>query len=100
MQAYSLQVTEFINRFLAPYANHLSLDFASFRPLEEKQRDLPLHKRNDLLHVDSFPTRPTRGGRILRVFTNINPFEARVWNVADRFDALAEQFAAEAGLNR
>ena len=27
-----------------------------------------LRARNDLLHVDSFPTRPVRGDRILRVF--------------------------------
>ena len=29
--------------------------FFQFRPLEEQGRDLPLHKRNDLLHVDAFP---------------------------------------------
>src|SRR6185437_1651141 len=70
---FSRDVTQFISRFLAPYAGKLKLDFASFRPLEEQGRDLPLHKRNDLLHVDAFPTRPTHGARILRVFLNINP---------------------------
>src|SRR6266567_3226087 len=79
LQHFSQEVTGFISRFLAPYAGKLQLDFASFRPLEEHGRDLPLHKRNDLLHVDAFPTRPTRGGRILRVFANINPTVDRVW---------------------
>ena len=100
MQAYSMQVTAFLSQFLSPYAQDWSLDFASFRPIEEEGRDLPLHKRNDLLHVDAFPSRPTRGGRILRVFTNINPNQPRIWNTTDRFDVLARRFAIEAGLNR
>ncbi len=82
---FSREVTQFISSFLAPYAGKLKLDFASFRPLEEQGRDLPLHKRNDLLHVDAFPTRPTRGGRILRAFLNINPAASRVWNVGEPF---------------
>ncbi|OLE55270.1 MAG: hypothetical protein AUG51_04110 [Acidobacteria bacterium 13_1_20CM_3_53_8] len=100
MQSYSIQVTKFLSQFLSPYAQDWSLDFASFRPLEEEGRDLPLHKRNDLLHVDAFPSRPTRGRRILRVFTNINPNRPRIWNTTDRFDVLAQRFAVEAGLNR
>jgi hypothetical protein len=98
MRAYSSAVTDFVSRFLSPYAGKFQLDYASFRPLEEQGRDLPLHKRNDLLHVDAFPSRPTRGGRILRVFTNINPSQERVWLVGERFPALAEHYALEAGL--
>ncbi len=85
MQHFSQEVTRFLSMFLAPYAGKMQLDFASFRPLEEHGRDLPLHKRNDLLHVDAFPTRPTRGGRILRVFANINPSVDRVWQVGEPF---------------
>jgi len=96
MQHFSQEVTRFISRFLAPYAGKLQLDFASFRPLEEHGRDLPLHKRNDLLHVDAFPTRPTRGGRILRVFANINPSVDRVWKVGEPFhDFLPELMKAQ-----
>lgn len=87
MRKFSAEVTQFVGRFLSPYAGKLKLDYASFRPLEEQGRDLPLHKRNDLLHVDAFPTRPTRGGRILRVFVNINPTLSRVWNVGEPFHA-------------
>jgi hypothetical protein len=99
MRSYSLQVVGFVKNFLAPYAAKLQLDYASFRPIEEEGRNLPLHKRNDLLHVDAFPSRPTRGGRILRVFTNISE-KSRVWITTDRFPALAERFAREAGLPR
>ena len=99
MRNYSNQVIQFLTRFLAPYAPHWSLDFATFRPLQEQGRDLPLHKRNDLLHVDSFPSRPTHGGRILRCFTNINPNESRVWATTEGFETLAERFALDAGLS-
>lgn len=98
MREYSAHATGFARNFLAPYAASLQLDFASFRPQEEEGRDLPLHKRNDLLHVDAFPTRPTRGARILRVFTNINPAESRVWLTGEGFHRLAPKHAPKAGL--
>ncbi|HET7871049.1 MAG TPA: Kdo hydroxylase family protein [Terriglobales bacterium] len=99
MKRFSEQVTGFLSRFLAPYAGKLKLDFASFRPLEEQGRDLPLHKRNDLLHVDAFPTRPTRGGRILRVFVNINPAASRIWNVGEPFHEFLPKTLAKETLN-
>jgi hypothetical protein len=98
MRAFSTKATEFLKQFLAPYSADWSLDFASFRPQEEQGRDLPLHKRNDLLHVDAFPSRPTNGGRILRVFTNVNPVQPRVWLTSEPFAALAKQYAIDAGL--
>ena len=98
MRDYSAEVTRFVKKLLAPYAEKIALDFASFRPLEEHGRDLPLKKRNDLLHVDAFPTRPTHGARILRVFTNINPSESRRWLTGEPFHAIAPRFADNAGL--
>lgn len=98
MRRYSAEVTRFAKELLAPYGEKLMLDFASFRPLEEEGRDLPLKKRNDLLHVDAFPTRPTHGGRILRVFTNINPEEPRRWLTGEPFAKIAPRFAEKAGL--
>jgi hypothetical protein len=100
MRRYSASVTQFLSKFLAPYAPQWALDYASYRPLEEKGRDLPLHKRNDLVHVDAFPSRPTRGARILRVFTNINPTRPRVWETTDKFDVLVKKMADDAGLGR
>jgi hypothetical protein len=98
MRNYSAEVTRFVKQLLAPYSENIGLDFASFRPLEEHGRDLPLKKRNDLLHVDAFPTRPTRGARILRVFTNINPAEPRRWLTGEPFHSIAPRFADNAGL--
>jgi hypothetical protein len=99
MRHFSSEITGLLTRVLAPYSAHWSLDYASYRPEEEQNRGLSLHKRNDLLHVDAFPTRPTRGGRILRCFTNINPTRTRNWLTTDRFPALAGKFAKEAGLD-
>ncbi len=94
MRGFSREATGFVSKLLAPYARKMKLDFASFRPLEEEGRDLPLHKRNDLLHVDAFPTRPTHGGRILRFFVNINPSAGRVWNIGEPFDVLMPRLAS------
>jgi hypothetical protein len=100
MRNYSAQIIQFVGNFLSPYSGKWNLDFASFRPLEEENRNLPVHKRNDLLHVDAFPSRPTRGGRILRVFTNLNTTQPRVWTTTKSFDALAQQYAKAAGLQQ
>lgn len=100
LRNYSAQVIDFLRNFLVPYAAMWVLDLASFRPFEEEGRELPLHKRNDLLHVDAFPSRPTRGGRILRVFTNLNPNQPRVWQTTKDFSWLALHYAGAAGLER
>jgi len=46
------------------------------------------------LHVDAFPSRPLRGERILRVFTNIHPagVEPRAWRVGEPFEDLARRY--------
>ena len=99
MRNYSTSVQKFLATFLTPYASTWQLDYASFRPIEEAGRELPLHQRNELLHVDAFPSRPTWGGRILRFFNNINPTEVRVWEIGEDFEKVATEFSGEAGLN-
>jgi hypothetical protein len=93
MGQYSQTVAQFLTRFLSPYQGRWKLDYASFRPQEEEGRDLPLRRRNDLLHTDAFPTRPTRGARILRFFNNIHPTRTRDWVVSDSFGVLAPKYA-------
>jgi hypothetical protein len=93
MRAYSKSVVTFLTGFLSPYQAKWRLDYASFRPQEEEGRDLALRKRNDLLHTDAFPTRPTHGARILRFFNNIHPTRTRDWVVGDPFASVVRQFA-------
>jgi hypothetical protein len=95
MRQYSQDVTRFLTGFLSPYQGRWQLDYASFRPQEELGRDLPLRRRNDLLHTDAFPTRPTRGARILRFFSNINPAGSRDWVVSDPFPVLVPMYAPQ-----
>ncbi len=93
LRSYSQQVTKFLTEFLLPYQARWQVDYASFRPLEERGRALPLRKRNDRLHIDAFPTRPTQGARILRVFSNLHPTQPREWIVGEPFRALLPQFS-------
>ena len=88
MSTFTESVTRFLESFLAPYARGWSLDYASFRPQQEEGRQVKFKARNDLLHVDAFPTRPTSGDRIFRFFLNINPAESRRWVTADTFERL------------
>ncbi len=95
---FSASVTEWVYETLPMYRSGCRLDQVSYRPLEEATRSLRLKARNDLLHVDAFPTRPTNGWRILRVFVNINPTEPRVWVTSEPFARLLERHGHAAGL--
>jgi hypothetical protein len=98
LRGYSQRTLELLRTILPRYMQGCRVDYASFRPQEEEGRHLPTKKRNDLLHVDAFPTRPTKGDLILRVFTNINKTKPRVWLTSDPFKPLAERYAIDAGL--
>ena len=52
----------------------------------------------NLLHVDAFPSRPTNGHRILRLFVNVNLSEPRTWATSEPFGKLLERFATQVGL--
>jgi hypothetical protein len=92
MADFHNQVYSFLESFLAPYANHWKADFATWRPLEEQGRKMRLRARNDLIHVDSFPTRPIYGDRILRTFVNLNPEVNRVWQTSETMEQLAKTY--------
>jgi hypothetical protein len=100
MREYSQAVVRFAGELLPQYASTWKLDYASFRPVEEENRDLPLNKRNDLIHTDAFPSRPTNGDLILRVFTNIHLSKTRNWITTEPFRTIADRYAEAAGLPR
>ena len=93
LREYSRSVTGFLTGFLAPYRSRWRLDYGSFRPQEEHCRDLSLRRRNDLMHTDAFPTRPTHGARILRFFNNLHLTKTRDWITGEPFGDLVQQFA-------
>ncbi|MHB1426137.1 MAG: Kdo hydroxylase family protein [Gemmataceae bacterium] len=95
---FSKAATDWLAEVLPQYSHGWHLDRASFRPQEEATRRLRTKARNDLLHVDAFPGRPSRGNRILRLFANINPREPRIWVTSDPFAKLLKRYGEAAGL--
>ncbi len=82
-----------LDRLIPAYGTALKIGNTSFRPVEAKGR--PQSKRHDdtLLHVDAFPSRPSHGERIMRVFTNVHPGGTpRVWRVGEPFETVASRF--------
>ncbi len=93
MNAFSAAATGLLNDLLPHYAGGLECGRASYRPAEIEGREYSLLKDDKLLHVDAFPSTPTRGRRILRFFTNINPAgKPRTWHVGEPFEAFAARF--------
>jgi len=99
LRRYSEAAVGYAARLLPRYSGQWTVDYASLRPIEEAGRNLSWKKRNDLLHTDAFPTRPTHGSLILRSFWNLHPTRPRVWWTADPFGKLAPRYAAAAGLD-
>jgi hypothetical protein len=98
LAAFAETATDWLARTLPRYAANWRLDKVSLRTEEEATRRLRQKARNDLVHVDAFPSRPTNGHRILRLFVNINPTEPRIWVTSDPFSRLLERFGEAAGL--
>ena len=71
------------------YAPYVKRARTSFRPQPAVGRDVSWRKDDSRLHIDAFPSRPNRGERILRVFSNVNPAEPRVWRVGESFEKMA-----------
>jgi hypothetical protein len=95
---FARAATGWLSAVLPRYAAGWEPDRVSFRPVEEATRRLRLKARNDLLHVDAFPSRPTNGARILRLFANVNPTEPRVWITSDPFAELLARYGRQVGL--
>ncbi len=75
------------------YGPHLRMGRASLRTRDAGAPALSPRKDDRRLHADAFPSRPTGGERILRVFSNINPAgQARVWRVGEPFEDYARRW--------
>ena len=74
------------------YAPYVKRARTSYRPQPAVGRALSWRKDDARLHIDAFPSRPNHGERILRVFSNVNPVEDRVWRVGEAFATMAQTF--------
>jgi len=85
---------EALIRAIAPhYGPGLARMRTSFRPTEIAGRAYSWRKDDRRRHVDAFPSSPTQGRRILRVFANIDQGgAARLWRVGPDFESYARNF--------
>ncbi len=91
------QSRQLIDGLLPHYGPALRMAPTSFRPARVETRVQSWRADDKRLHIDSFPSRPNYGERILRVFTNLNPDGApRVWRVGEPFEAVAKRFLPRA----
>jgi hypothetical protein len=97
---HSSRVSEFLRAQLPGLFKHALIGTCSFRPLEEKGRNLKPHASNELIHIDAGAYGATNGDRILRFFVNYNPVQSREWVTRGAFPELLERYAAEAGIDK
>ena len=93
MRRYSEYSQMLMHMLLPQYRGKLEIGRTSFRPAQISGRRLSPKKDDTRLHVDAFPSTPTGGKRILRVFTNVNPNgEGRHWRLGASFEQVARSF--------
>jgi hypothetical protein len=93
---YAADAADLIRALFPRYATALATARTSFRPMPAAGRNVSWRKDDTRLHVDAFPSRPTKGMRILRVFNNANPAGLdRVWRVGEDFEAVARRFVPQ-----
>jgi hypothetical protein len=86
---FAADAATFVGRLFPRYAPYVKRARTSFRPQPAVGRSVSWRKDDSRLHVDAFPSRPSHGERILRVFSNVNPEQDRVWRVGEPFEKMA-----------
>ena len=99
LKHHSSVVSDFLNQAMPDLFRDVRIGTSSFRPLEERGRNLKPHASNELIHVDAGAYGATNGDRILRFFVNVNPAVDRVWASKGSFPQLFEEYGEQAGLS-
>ena len=95
LRRFSGAAVSLVDQLLPEYRGRVVRRRASFRPAEIAGRQSSWRKDDTRLHLDAFPTSPTHGDRILRVFSNVNPEgRARTWRVGEDAEQVIARFAA------
>jgi len=94
MTRFAALTRTLLRNLLPAYDVHLRPGRASYRPAEISGRVTSWRKDDTRLHVDSFPSSPTQGMRILRVFANVHPGgQCRTWRLGASFESVAQRYA-------
>lgn len=89
---FAVDAGELVTALFPRYADYVTRARTSFRPQPAVGRAVSWRKDDSRLHIDAFPSRPNQGERILRVFSNVNPTDDRVWRVGESFEQVARTF--------
>jgi hypothetical protein len=98
LKEHMARVETFLARVAPELVSGWTPGTSSFRPMEERGRNLKPHASNELVHVDAGAYGATHGDRILRFFVNINPTEDRVWATRGTFPELYTRYGCAAGV--
>ena len=93
LERYQTSSMRLLAGLFPTYVGKMKAAGTSFRPRAIGSGDAALSWRKDdtRLHVDAFPSNPTNGMRILRVFTNLGT-TPRIWRVGPPFATMAGYF--------
>lgn len=89
LRRFSEQAIMVVGELCPGYKKEATPGLASFRPAEIAGRRSSWRKDDTRLHVDAFPSRPSCGKRVLRLFANVNPASPRVWRAGEPFENAA-----------
>lgn len=93
VERYAKCSATLLRQLLPGYLPAIQTGRTSFRPVEVEGRTTSWRKDDTRLHVDSFPSSPTQGRRILRLFTNVHPEgRPRTWRLGDSFESVARHY--------
>lgn len=96
MKRYAESAYQLLQQLLPGYLPHLIIGRTSLRPAEIRGRKSSIRKDDKRLHVDAFPATPNQGKRILRVFSNVNLYNAdRVWHTGESFEEVAARYVPQ-----
>jgi len=98
LKTVSDDIAAFLGKTAPRLTNNWTVGTCSFRPMEEKGRDLSAHASNELIHIDAGAYGATHGDRILRFFINVNPLAERVWVTKGSFPELFAEHGGHAQL--
>jgi hypothetical protein len=92
------QAVQLAHRLFPHYRGALRAGHTTYRPIGIEGRATSWRQDDSRLHVDAFPSNPTQGVRLLRVFHNLNPHgQPRRWRIGEPFQDFAARFAPAVG---
>ena len=96
MNRYAGWALDLIDELAPRYIPALERGRTSFRPRDAREAAASPRKDDRRLHADAFPSQPTGGQRLLRVFSNVNPAgEPRLWQIGEPFEAYAGRWLSQ-----